>query len=95
MSGLVLHENYNREEVAYTLHHDAITGTCRPHVIKDYEHKMNNAATNAYAMMSRAVATFPETNVLGNERHVTFYNPLNRERTELLSIKVQRAFIEI
>ena len=55
MSGLVLNENYNSEEVAYTLHHDAITGTCRPHVIKDYESRMDKAANNAYEVMSRAL----------------------------------------
>jgi hypothetical protein len=54
-SGLGLNQNYNSESVAYTLHHDAITGTCRPHVIANYEQMLNAANQSAFERLSEVV----------------------------------------
>ena len=39
--GLVLKTQFNAEAASIGMHHDAVTGTCRPHVAQDYRSKLS------------------------------------------------------
>ncbi|CAG9313475.1 MAN2A2_1 [Blepharisma stoltei] len=98
---LSLGTNFYAWESSLTLHHDAITGTCRPHVADDYKNRLAFERKNEIRAIKDAIkGKFTEVNdsfaLALPYRVVIVYNPLNWEKASLLSFEVDNGkFIQI
>jgi len=88
-------------ESSLALHHDAITGTCRPQVVEDYtercveEQKKAIIAIND-AIQDRFSSTEQSFELAIPYRVLIVYNPLNWAKTNLFSLEAdENVFIQI
>ncbi|CAG9324132.1 aman-3 [Blepharisma stoltei] len=89
-------------EASLALHHDAITGTCRPHVAHDYKKRLKNDIYQAARTIASVITSkFSLTKEISFTltlpyRVIIVYNPLNWAKTSLLSLSTpKKTYLEI
>ncbi|CAG9333696.1 MAN2A1 [Blepharisma stoltei] len=90
----------NSPQASISLHHDAITGTCRDHVAADYMYRLKKDIVNSihaieFVLKNVLTEAKNEFALAVSYRVLIAYNPLNWEKDELFSIKAETNDIEI
>ncbi|CAG9323240.1 MAN2A2_5 [Blepharisma stoltei] len=94
-------KSFFASESSLALHHDAITGTCRPQVVEDYTNRLIDEQKSARKAINDAIKNkFPKAEakfaLALPYRVLIVYNPLNWEATCLLHLEVSNdIFIQI
>lgn len=90
-----LGQSFNAYEASLALHHDAITGTCRPQVSEDYKLRLAKDQEKAVKAINDAIVgkfkeQDPQFALAIPYKVLIVYNPINWEKTHLLSLQVDR-----
>ncbi|CAG9324133.1 MAN2A2_7 [Blepharisma stoltei] len=95
-------ERFSAYQASLTLHHDSITGTCRPDVSHDYKLRDKsdiNLAFEAISSVIKSQINWPSTNNFTINlpyRVIIAFNSLNWDKTALLNITLKgKIYIEI
>ena len=86
------------QEASVVLHHDGITGTCRPHVLSDYSRRLKIDKAKALKALQKVLKKTKleeGIKIQGEFRVLELYNSLNWEREELLHVESANPYIEI
>jgi len=86
------------EGLCLSLHHDAITCTCRPHVVKYYRKELEKVRKAALSSLSQSFSQLLRPVVSPKETNSTsflIYNPLNWPLDDLFSVQSSTALVEI
>mmetsp|Transcript_27408 Transcript_27408/g.27029 ORF Transcript_27408/g.27029 Transcript_27408/m.27029 type:complete len:369 (+) Transcript_27408:400-1506(+) len=96
-----LQKQFSSSDVSLMLHHDAITGTCRPQVYDDYKFRLEEVVKTSVKAINEAIRSkFPESEAKFTlalpYKVVIVHNPLNWEILKLLSFTTKSGnFLEI
>lgn len=97
---LVHSEALSTPEASFALHHDAITGTCRPKVLIDYMDRCLKEQENAVKAINEVFTTLLSKSEISFQlanpyKIMIIYNPLNWGRNSLLMIDSKSQNIEV
>lgn len=97
----IAQEEYLSPESCLVLHHDAITGTCKPHVEKDYIRRLERERVRSIKIVEAVINSVFMKNE-GKQysigipvKVVIVFNTLNWEKDNILHISSHSSFIEI
>ncbi|CAG9332239.1 MAN2A2_9 [Blepharisma stoltei] len=97
---LIKNEQYLGHQASLALHHDSISGTCKPHVAMDFMEKLEDEQAKAtYAINEVISSVFTNTSynyeLMLPYRVIIAYNPLNWNKPSLLNIESDSPYVEI
>ena len=92
VSALVLHKRFQGYEASLSLHHDAITGTCRPEVANDYFQRLYedikaSEGVIRYSYSNIVTCSVNPIEIMEPYKAYVIYNPVNWEFERVLGIE--------
>jgi hypothetical protein len=91
-------ERVEDEGLCLSLHHDAITGTCRPHVVKYYRKQLDEVRKSSLSSLSKSISQLLKPSMHPQAHNITSFvlcNSLNWPLDDLISVQSSSPYIEI